>query len=654
MILRQAGLPALGPLRRVVVPLIDVVAAALAIYLAFALRFEDVVPVRALQWLPIALMPIVVRPLINKAFGLYRHSWRHVSVPELLQLTLAIGTGTALMLGVWGLLTVVNFPPASGFPRSFWILESAISLVTMGVIRLTPRILSELTSTPTTSDGRLATILYGAGDAGAMMARGAVRQPTAGVRPVAFLDDDPFKWNRIHAGVPVRGGLDALAAVAESTKAELLLITMPTAPGAVIRAIADAAFDLGLKVRTVPSLDEMLNGTFAPEMIRPLKLEDLLRRPPVSAAALSELATDLAGETILVTGAGGSIGSELARQLASLAPRSLVLLDRAEGPLYDLQRELETRQRRGPLPTTNADFRIGDVANPRAMARLIAELRPSVIFHAAAYKHVSVMEEHPASAIEVNVGGTKALLDAAEGHGVERFVLVSTDKAVDPSSVMGATKRLAELLVAEYSERTGRPWVSVRFGNVLGSSGSVVPIFQKQLDNGEPLTVTHKDMTRFFMTISEAVHLILQAATLARPGALFVLDMGEPVRILDLAKDLLRLRGLHRTREPIVFTGLRPGEKLHERLFYADEQVETTEHEKIFRAHSPRAFNLAPRDAADGLLRLLEQRDNAAIRRSLMAALAAVSRTTSSRDTPRRVSTRRVPVMSEPAPAKVP
>jgi FlaA1/EpsC-like NDP-sugar epimerase len=337
----------------------------------------------------------------------------------------------------------------------------------------------------------------------------------------------------------------------------------------------------------------------------------------VPTDALAGLQEELADELVLVTGAGGSIGSELARQLILLRPRGLMLLDRAEGPLYEIQRDIEGRLERSGQPTLDVRFRIGDISNRTDMARLMRRTRPGLILHAAAYKHVPMMEDNPLSAVEVNVGGTLALLDAAAECGVNRFVLVSTDKAVEPANVMGATKRVAELLVTEMSRELGRPWVTVRFGNVLGSSGSVVPIFQKQLEAGEPLTVTHHEMTRYFMTIPEAVHLILQAASLARSADLFVLDMGEPVRVLDLARDVLRLAGQEPNPARIEFTGMRPGEKLHERLFYESEAVEPTDHPRIQRV-AQKALTTSPRAVAESLLRRVEAGDELGLRRQLM------------------------------------
>jgi FlaA1/EpsC-like NDP-sugar epimerase len=608
-----------SPWKRLLLPLADIVAVSSAIYLAFALRLDEPFALNlVLAALPLAALPIVVRPTLNRLLGLWAHSWRYVSVPEITRLGVGVALGTLVMVGVYGASAFAWPLLVERFPRSFWILEAVLSFGLMTLVRFAPRVLADFRAArPAEHPHEVSrAILYGAGEAGAMMARGAVRQPSAGVRPVAFLDDDPQKWGTQHAGVLVQGGLNTMAEAKRLTGADLLLITMPSAPGEAIRRVAEAAIELGLRVRTIPSLDEMFNGAFDPQMTRPLRLEDLLRRPAVTPEAMAGLTSDLADEVVLVTGAAGSIGSELARQLHTVRPRRLVLLDRAEGPLYELQRDIERRQE-GATERVPTVFQLADIANGAAMDRLVGAHRPTVIFHAAAYKHVSVMEEHPESAVEVNVGGTLALLNAAEEHGVERFVLVSTDKAVEPTGVMGASKRLAELLVAEYSNRLQRPWVSVRFGNVLGSSGSVVPIFQRQLENGEPLTITHEEMTRFFMTIPEAVHLILQAATMARAGDLFVLDMGQPVRILDLARDLIRLRGQRAERVPMTFTGLRPGERMHEQLFFSHEEVHKTAHPKVHRVHAAEPVGSAARAKAGTLLAMAKFGDES-IRQELM------------------------------------
>ncbi len=414
------------------------------------------------------------------------------------------------------------------------------------------------------------------------MAGSARRNPGAGVVPVGFLDDDPTLAGGYVANLRVFGGLEALEAAIATTGAEVLLITMPNATGKMIRVVVDAAMALGLDVRTVPSMNDLLDGTLDAYRVRPVRVEDLLRRTTGTehAAAVYDVVRD---RTVLITGAGGSIGSELARQVFLLRPRRLVLVDRAESALYLVQRELEARRGRDTgLGTIRAH--LANVASRPAMDRLMSDEKPDVIFHAAAYKHVPMLEEHPSDAVHVNIGGTLALLDAAVAADVGRFVLVSTDKAVRPSSVMGASKRIAEMLVADAAQRTGRSYVSVRFGNVLGSSGSVVPLFQDQLEKGEPLTITHPEMSRYFMTIPEAAGLIVDAAALGVRGDLFVLDMGDPIRIVDLARDLVRLAGRDPETQPMDIVGLRRGEKLHEELFYDVEHVEPTSVPKVLRA----------------------------------------------------------------------
>ncbi|MEO7119320.1 MAG: polysaccharide biosynthesis protein [Candidatus Limnocylindrales bacterium] len=348
------------------------------------------------------------------------------------------------------------------------------------------------------------------------------------------------------------------------------------------------------------------------------RLEDLLRRAPVPPEADADLRQMFGDESILVTGAAGSIGSELARQLARLRPRQLVLLDRAEGPLFELQNEMAAAG-----VDTTVSFELVDIVDQRALERVVDGCTPGVIFHAAAYKHVSMMEEHPAAAIEVNVGGTRNVLNAAERAGVRRLVLVSTDKAVEPMSVMGASKRLAEAMVEERSERLGRAWVSVRFGNVLGSSGSVVPIWEKQLAAGLPLTITDPAMTRYFMTVSEAVNLIVTAGALAAPGDLLILDMGEPILILDLARDFLQMHGQDEASVGIAITGLRPGERLHERLIDPSERARPTGNPKIMRA--VRNGGRPSQDlgaVVDELLRLAGNGDTITARTRLLEAVA--------------------------------
>ena len=599
---------------------IDLVGIVVAAYVALALRFDRISgPLMVPAFPLIVVLLLTVRTSVNVQLGLYTRRWRYASIPELERIVGAVALGSLVSMAVfYGTSMLGNGSLAEGFPRSFWPIELLLSVAILGGVRFGIRVAADgvPSLTRATTADRRATLLYGAGNAGVLMARSAQRHPGSGVRPVGFLDDDPGLTGGIIAGLRVYGGLESMERAVAATGAQTLLITMPSAPGTAVRRVFEAALALHLDVRTVPSVTDLLDGSVDASRVRRVRVEDLLRRPIVTehAAGVEEIIRD---RTVVITGGGGSIGSELARQVFALGPRRLVLVDRAESPLYLVQRELEARRAQG-RGSGELRMHLANVASRATMERLIASEAPSVIFHAAAYKHVPMMEEHPSDAVHVNMGGTLVLLDAAAAAGVDRFVFVSTDKAVRPSSVMGASKRIAEMLVADAARRTGRPYVSVRFGNVLGSTGSVVPIFQEQLENGEPLTITHPDMTRFFMAIPEAAWLILDAAALGRNGDLFVLDMGEPVRVMDLARDLVRLAGRDPDSQPIETVGLRPGEKLHEELFYDAEQVEPTESTKVLRATAPPP----PPDVRDQVRRMLAfagGEDEGALRDALLA-----------------------------------
>ncbi len=580
----------------------DLLGIVVAAYLALVLRFDTLPGLRLVgPFLPILGLLLAVRTAVNVRFGLYSRAWRFASIPDVVRIVGAVVVGSAVSFSLFYGLAALGPDVPVGFPRSFWPAEMLLSIAILGGGRFAIRAAYDWA--PQSGASLIAaqrlTLLYGAGRTGVLMARSAERNPAAGVVPVGFLDDDPSLAGNIVAGLRVFGGRDQLARVVDLTGARMLLITMPSAPGAAVRPVVDAALGLGLEVRTVPPLTDLLDGSVDAYRMRRVRVEDLLRRPIVTEhlAGVAEIVRD---QVVLITGAAGSIGSELARQVFTLGPRRLILVDRAESPLYLLQRELEARAGHGK-GSGELHVQLANITNREAMDQLIAAEVPSVIFHAAAYKHVPLMEAHPSDAMYVNVRGTLAVLDAAARAGVERFVLVSTDKAVRPSSVMGASKRIAEMLVADTARQTGRPYVSVRFGNVLGSNGSVVPIFQDQLEKGEPLTITDPAMTRFFMTIPEAAWLILDAAALGTTGDLFVLDMGEPVRIMDLAHDLVRLAGRDPESQPIEIVGLRPGEKLHEELFYASEHVQPTENPKVLRA----AADLPPGTVRDDVERMM-------------------------------------------------
>ncbi len=599
---------------------IDLLGIVLAAYVAMALRLDLISGPFLVPAFPlIVILLLSVRTAVNIRLGLYRRRWRFASVPELMRIVGAATLGSVVAMVVfYGASALSGGSWTAGFPRSFWPIELLLSIAILGGVRFAIRAAAEgvPAMTRTAVADRQATLLYGAGDAGVLVARSAARYPGSGVRPVGFLDDDPRLAGGIIAGLRVFGGLEAMERAAAATGATGLLITMPSAAGAAIRRAVEGAVTLRLDVRTVPPITDLIDGSVDAYRVRRVRVEDLLRRPIVTEHAVNvdEIIRD---RTVVITGGAGSIGSELARQVFALAPRRLVLVDRAESPLYLLHRELETRRNQG-RGWGEVRIRLANVASRASMDRLIAEEAPSVIFHAAAYKHVPMMEDHPSDAAYVNMGGTMVLLDAAAAAGVDRFVFVSTDKAVRPSSVMGASKRIGEMLVADAARRTGRPYVSVRFGNVLGSTGSVVPILQEQLENGEPLTITHPDMTRFFMTIPEAAWLILDAAALGQRGDLFVLDMGQPVRVMDLARDLVRLSGRDPSSQPIETIGLRPGEKLHEELFYDAESIEPTESPSVMRALSPPP-PVGVRGDVRQMLTLATGDDEAGLRRVILA-----------------------------------
>lgn len=609
--------------------IIDLAAILASIYLALSVRFDSLLDTGGFSvYLPIALLPLLVRPIVNERLGLYRRLWGHASVADLTQVVLATALGTGICLVIFFAMIVPAGIRPLGFPRSFWVLELVLSLGMIGGLRFFIRACNEL-GTRTVVEGATVSVtpalLFGAGRAGALMARSAMREPKAGVKPVGFLDEDRAHRGETVAGLPVFGGLDQLEVAMRRTDARMLLITLPEPTGEAVRRVMDRALALGLKVRIVPPVYELLDAGPNATRLREVRLADLLTRQQSTLHA-SGVADAIRDQVVMITGAGGSIGSELARQVYGFQPRRLVLVDRGESPLYMIQRELELRAVEG-RGQGELSVHLANVASRAVVKRLIAETKPAVIFHAAAYKHVPMMEEHPSEGVQVNVGGTMSVLSAAVEAGVPRFVLVSTDKAVEPSSVMGATKRLAEWLVADAAARTGSPYVAVRFGNVLGSAGSVLPIFQSQLENGEAITITHPEMSRYFMTIEEAGWLILDAAAIGRPGDLFVLDMGTPVKIVDMVHDLIRLAGRETDSVPIRFTGLRPGEKLHEKLFYETEKVEHTQVDKIFRVMDSQPPDDIE-DRAHQLLRLAFGERDDELRTLLFRSVASATPTT--------------------------
>jgi FlaA1/EpsC-like NDP-sugar epimerase len=607
---------------------VDLAIVAASILGAMALRYDSLRLDRdALVYFPAAAFPLLVRPVVNTIFGLYRRAWAYASIGELERIALAVAMGSVVgVLLFYVVLAPLNVPgtvtPVGQFPRSFFVLEGLLTLSGIGGVRFLIRALAEWRSTRAGTGGiragdaeavRVQTLVFGAGRAGVQVLRTlGNRSDGLGMQVVGLLDDDPAKHGLVVRGIRVMGGLSDLELAVARTGARRLLVAMPSASGEVIRRVVTEANRVGLETRTLPPFEDLVAGHLSIAAIREIRVEDLLRREPVSIdeTGLREL---VAGEAVLVTGAGGSIGMELSRQVFDQDPRRLILLDSAEGPLYEIDRELSLYATRdsgtlGRAGRRRADLvtRLASVTSQETMEVVLRADRPVLVVHAAAYKHVPMMELHPASSVATNLGGTLATLRACVATDVARFVLVSTDKAVEPTSIMGASKRLAELAVAAVAAQSGRRYVAVRFGNVLGSSGSVVPLFQRQLAEGVPLTITDPEITRFFMTIPEAARLLLEAALMGESGDLFVLDMGKPIRILDLARDVARLAGRDPDSVPIQFIGLRPGEKLHEALFYDTETTQPTRHPKVIRVRPAGGTVRAAADPA-GVLEQLDQ-----------------------------------------------
>ncbi|HEV2147374.1 MAG TPA: nucleoside-diphosphate sugar epimerase/dehydratase [Longimicrobiaceae bacterium] len=556
--------------RRSVAFLVYTGVTVLAYTLAFLLRFEFQWPgeytATFLASLPLL---VVVRHLCHQFFRLTTGRWRFVGVHDILRLGAATVVGTTVFLAL-----TRGWPFPLSVPLSVVAGEAILNVLLTSAVWISYRAAFEALHYRFAGTRRETTrvLIVGAGESGYMLAREMSRRNT-GYRPVGFVDDDPHKWGTRLAGLEVVGSATDLKAITESYGVEELILAVPHASPAQMRTIVEHCEATGLPFRVLPSIAEVLAGDVRLEQIREVRIEDLLGREPVQLE-LQELAADLRGACVLITGAAGSIGSELSRQIALHTPSVLVLFDQAETELYYL--ELEIRERHPKLTIVPV---IGDIVDRDAVEGVFEAYSPTHVFHAAAYKHVPMMEGNVRQAVRNNAVGTLAVAEASGRYGARKFVLVSTDKAVKPVSVMGATKRLAEMVVLEVQEKHPRTvYAAVRFGNVLGSNGSVIPVFKRQLAAGKPLTVTHPDATRYFMTIPEAVQLILQASLLPEiRGQIAMLEMGEPVRILDLARNLLRLAGNRSRKRSIVFTGLRPGEKLHEELVAPDEEtIETT------------------------------------------------------------------------------
>ena len=529
------------------------------------------------QALTMVVVALLVKPVVYFSFGLYSRVWAYASTRELKIITAAVSIASAFVALIIVLLTFLQY--YQGFPRSVLAIDWALSLLAVGGLRLALRLLAESRSGDLGIRGRTRRVLIvGAGDAGALVVREMQKNPQLHLLPVCFVDDDPSKQKqRIH-DVPVEGTLEDLGRVVDIWYVQEVIIAIPSAPGGTVRQVTDICREKGVPFRTMPGIYELIGGKINVGRLREVEITDLLRRAPVEIDT-NLIGTNLSGKRILITGAGGSIGKELCRQIARWGPESLILLGHGENTIFETLIELEGEFSALPLHPLVADIRDLD-----RLTNIIDNFHPQLIFHAAAHKHVPLMEINIEEAVTNNVIGTRNVVEAALNFDVDRLVMISTDKAIRPSSVMGATKRISEMLVLDAANRSGSPFSVVRFGNVLGSRGSVIPLFKSQIANGGPVTVTHPEMRRYFMTIPEAVHLVLQAAAMGQHGEIFILRMGEQVSILQLAEDLIRLSGLEPYQDiEIVFTGIRPGEKLSEELWDQWAQFEPTSHAEIVR-----------------------------------------------------------------------
>lgn len=593
--------------------LLDLALIVFAVLAAFVIRLD--LNQFYLDYIPTALwmivLALVIKPLVYRRLGLYRRFWVYASTPELRLIALAATVSSALVgLGMFGLYALRVFV---FFPRTVLAIDWALSLLLLGAARFLPRLLAESRQRERTQTGRQRqALVVGAGDAGALVVRELQKNPQLRLQPLAFLDDDPNKQGyRIHE-VEVVGTLADLSTQLESRLVDEVIFAIPSAPGVVLRQVAEVCRKYAVQFRTMPGIYELLGGVISISRLRQVDITDLLRRSPTRTDD-ERVGLSLRGKRVLVTGAGGSIASELCRQVARWGPAEIILLGHGENSIFALLLELEES-----FPALALQPVIADVRDRGRLEAIFQAHRPQMVFHAAAHKHVPLMEKNVEDAVTNNILGTRNVVAAAQRQGVERLVMISTDKAVRPTSVMGATKRLAEMLVLD-AARSGAAFSVVRFGNVLGSRGSVVPAWERQIRGGGPITITHPDMERYFMTIPEAVHLVLQAFAGGQGGEVFLLDMGQPVRILSLAEDLIRLSGLEPGRDiEIVFTGLRPGEKLTEELAEEGVARQPTAHPEVHRLEEePPLFGAALQQRVDELVQLAQDGDVDAVLRLL-------------------------------------
>ena len=556
----------------------DIFLISFSVLLAFLVRFEGQIPSRYfLNIEGIILLALVITVSLFYFFKLYSFSWSYIGVQELMSLVKATTLSFLLLTAFYFVLR--DYSIFSGFPRSTLFISYFLIFLFCGAIRFLKKIYLEIFQKEQEEE-KERTLIVGAGDAGEQILRSILGSRYSPYLPVGFIDDNPTKQGIIIHRLKVLGKIEDIFQIIKQKEIEGMVIALPSVGSKTIKKAVEQGRKAGLKkIKIIPPVSELINGEVSLGNIRDVRVEDLLGREPISLdkAAIENF---IYGKKILITGAAGSIGSELCRQVAKFKPSLLVLLDQDETGIFNIYKELVdkfTRLEIRPL--------ISDIQDETKIDKIFDKFYPNIVFHAAAYKHVPLMEKHPDETVKNNIFGTKILADASLKHNVEKFIFISTDKAVNPSSVMGATKRMGEMICQTLNQKNHSKFVSVRFGNVLDSRGSVIPIFREQIKNGMPVGVTHSEMKRYFMITSEACLLVMQAGAMGQGGEVFVLDMGKPIKILDLAKEMIRLSGFEPDKDvPIVFTGIRPGEKLFEEILTAEEGTIATQSEKIFRA----------------------------------------------------------------------
>ncbi|WP_181256781.1 polysaccharide biosynthesis protein [Merismopedia glauca] len=569
---------------------IDAIVFSIAPLLALVLRLDDQFDLATYKSSLILVTVIFLTTKLSLLYscGVYKRYWRYASIDELTQLSVLMLAAVVLQSLIFYALHQSMVIPEH-IPRSLPLMDGILSLLLIGGLRFSIRATERINQQRDRPQAAERLLIIGAGNAGVHLVQEMQRNPHLGCEPVAFVDDDPHKLNLRIRGITVVGNHQQIPEAVGKLDIDRAIVAMPSVSGQVIREVVKICQSINLKTSTIPSISEIINGRLGLSNLRDIQIEDLLRREPI-VTEVQKVAQFIQGKKILITGAGGSIGSELCRQILKCHPTEMILVGHGENSVFNIQQELariigtleEENFNQGQL--THLEGLIADIRSASRLEHIFKKYQPDMIFHAAAHKHVPLMELNSPEAITNNVLGTKNLVDLARKYNIKNFLMISTDKAVNPTNIMGASKRVAEMLVLDAARQSGNQYIVVRFGNVLGSRGSVVPTFKKQIAAGGPITVTHPEICRYFMTIPEAVQLVLQASVLGRGGEVFMLDMGKPVKIVDLAKDLIALSGYEVGKDiDIIFTGLRPGEKLYEELFIPGEKYEPTEHPKILK-----------------------------------------------------------------------